>query len=49
MYAYYCLMKFHWEPSKFVNLPFNEKALVIAMIDQRIKEEKKAKASIKRG
>lgn len=51
-YAYYALNKFHWEPSKFVNLPFKEKALVIAMIDERIEEEKKqnnrAKASGRR-
>lgn len=41
MYAYFALNKFHWEPSRFVNLPFKEKAMVIAMIDERIAEEKK--------
>lgn len=41
MYAFYALHKFHWEPSKFLNLPMREKALVMAMIDERIAEEKK--------
>ena len=40
-YAYYTLHKFHWSPSYFANLPQSEKALVIAMIDEKIKEEKK--------
>ncbi len=48
MYAYYCLHKFHWEPSKFTNLSLSEKALVIEMIDERIKEEKKSQAKMKR-
>lgn len=48
MYAYYCLHKFYWEPSKFTNLPLNEKALVIEMIDEMIKEEKKSQAKFKR-
>lgn len=42
MYAYYCLHKFHWEPSKFSKLRLKEKALVMAMIDERLAEEKKA-------
>lgn len=41
-YAYYTLHKFHWTPSQFANLPHKEKALVIAMIDEKIKEDKKA-------
>ena len=40
MYAYYCLHKFHWEPSKFVNLPEREKMFVVAAIDYRVKVEK---------
>ena len=47
-YAYYALNKFHWEPSRFANLPFKEKALVIAMIDERIAQEKKEAAKVKR-
>ncbi|MDU2591714.1 MAG: hypothetical protein E7C86_03755 [Paeniclostridium sordellii] len=49
MYAYYCLHKFHWAPSKFANLPLREKALVIEMIDERLKEEKKSQSKIKGG
>lgn len=37
----YCLNKFHWKPSDFVNLPRKEKAFVIACIEERIKQEKK--------
>ena len=47
-YAYYALNKFHWEPSRFANLPIKEKALVIAMIDERISQEKKDAAKVKR-
>jgi hypothetical protein len=42
------LNKFHWEPSRFATLPFKEKAMVIAMIDERLKQEKKEAAKIKR-
>lgn len=47
-FAYYCLHKFHWEPSKFANMPMREKALVIAMIKERVDEEKKQMAKSKR-
>lgn len=47
MYAYYCLHKFHWPPGQFANLPLKEKALVIEMIDERLKEEKKSQSKIK--
>ena len=40
MYAYYCLHRFHWRPRMFESMPAREKALVIAMIDERIKQEK---------
>lgn len=48
MYAYYCLHKFRWKPSDFVNLSLPEKALTMAMIDERLKEEKKEHARVKR-
>jgi len=35
------LNKFHWEPSKYANLPRKERYLVVAMIDKRIESEKK--------
>ena len=47
MYAYYCLHKFHWEPSKFVNLPLKEKVFIMAFIDERLAEEKKQQAKLK--
>jgi hypothetical protein len=40
MYAYYCLHRLNWEPSRFANLPQREKALVIEMINEMIKNEK---------
>lgn len=46
-YALYCLHKFHWEPSKFMNLPRREKAFIIACIDERIKQEKAEQAKVR--
>ena len=40
VYAYYCLHRFNWEPSKFAFMPRREKATVIAFIDERVKKEK---------
>ena len=37
----FCFNRLHWEPSKFNNLEMNEKAVVIAMIDHIVKQEKK--------
>ncbi|CEO27159.1 hypothetical protein [Paraclostridium sordellii] len=48
MYAYYCLHKFRWPPGQFANLSLSEKALVIEMIDERIREEKKEQARLKK-
>lgn len=48
MYSYYCLHKFRWKPSEFANLSLPEKAMVMAMIDERVKEEKKEQSKIKR-
>lgn len=47
MYAYYCLHKFHWTPSFFVDLPLKEKVVIKVMIDERIKEEKKQQSKNK--
>lgn len=53
-YCYYAVMKLHWKPSDYAFLPPREKALLIAFIDERIKQEEreyreiKAKASRKR-
>ncbi|RKW36743.1 MAG: hypothetical protein D8H95_44825 [Lachnospiraceae bacterium] len=40
-YAYYCLHKFHWEPSKFVEMTEEEKAFIVAAIDIKAKNDKK--------
>ena len=40
-YAYYALHRFHWKPSEFAALPFDEKAMVIAMIRMKIEQDKK--------
>lgn len=53
-YCYYAVMKLHWKPSDYAFLPPKEKALLIAFIEERIKQEErehreiKAKASRKR-
>jgi hypothetical protein len=47
MYAYYCFTKLHILPSTFVNLPINEKALVIAFIDEYTAQKKKEYDKIK--
>jgi hypothetical protein len=40
-------MKLHWKPHDFVLLPPREKALMIAFIDERLKQEKKESDKIK--
>lgn len=40
-YAYYCLHKFHWPPTQFLNLSQKEKAAVMVFIDEKIKTDKK--------
>ena len=45
--AYYCLHKFHWEPSKYLNLPRKERATVHAMIRERIAQEKNERDKLK--
>ncbi|MDE6261594.1 MAG: hypothetical protein K2M42_12215 [Oscillospiraceae bacterium] len=40
------MQKFGWEPSKFLNLPVKERAVVIASIDVRIATEKKKEAEL---
>ena len=46
-FAHFCLQKFGWEPSKFMNLPVKERAFVIASIKTRIEAEKKKEAELK--
>ena len=46
-FAHFCLQKFGWEPSKFLDLPTHEQAFVIASIKTRIEAEKKKEAELK--
>lgn len=46
-FAHFCLQKFGWEPSKFLDLPIKERAFVIASIKTRIEAEKKKEAELK--
>jgi len=46
-YAHFCLQKFGWEPSKFLDLPVEDRAFVIASIDVRCDAEKKREAELK--
>lgn len=40
-YAYFCLQKYHWAPSVIADMDVREKAIVFAMIDRRVEQEKK--------
>jgi hypothetical protein len=42
------MVELHWKPSKFVNLEENERATVMAFIDYKLKEEKKATNKMKK-
>ena len=46
-FAHFCLQKFGWEPSKFLDLPIKEKAFVIASIQVRGEAERKKEAELK--
>lgn len=43
MYAYYCLHELRLLPSGFLSLPKEEQAFIIAAIDVKAEELKKAK------
>lgn len=46
-YAHFCLQKWGWEPSKFLDLPVLERAVVIASINVRCEAERKKEAELK--
>ena len=48
VYAYYALHKLHIRPSEWVDMDENEKAFIIAAIDEKAKEDKKAKKEAER-
>ena len=41
------MQRFGWEPSKFLDLPLRERAVVIASIDIRCETERKKEAELK--
>lgn len=49
--AYYCLHKLHKWPHEFLELPRNERAVVIAAVQMKLKNDRKeaARARRKRG
>ena len=48
MYAYYSLHKLRIRPSEWVNMDENEKAFIIAAIDEKVKEEEKKRKEAER-
>lgn len=46
-YAYFCVHKLHWAPTQFLTMNPNERACVIAFIDQRVEDEKREKAKMR--
>lgn len=48
VYAHFCLQKLHKFPHEFLNLPFKEKAFVIASVQIRAENEKEEANKIKK-
>ncbi|MDO4680903.1 MAG: hypothetical protein Q4A55_06625 [Aerococcus sp.] len=46
-YAYFALHRFHLLPSQFANLSPREKAILMAFIDEALKQEEKAQRKYK--
>lgn len=49
MFAYLAFVKYHMRPSVFAEMSINEKAVVIAFIQQHAKDEQKELDKEKRG
>ena len=47
-YCYYCLHKFHWKPTDFIEMDRKEKAFVIAAIQIKSEDEKKKEKKMKK-
>ena len=43
----YCILNMGWTPSQYINLPYKERAFVIASILTKIEEEKKQNQKMK--
>lgn len=48
VHAHYCLQKLHRFPHEFLDLPFKERAFVIASIQKRAEDEKEEEAKLKK-
>ncbi len=48
LYAYYALHKLHIRPSEWVEMEENEKAFIIAAIDEKQKADEKARKEAER-
>lgn len=46
-YCFYAVMKMNWKPSEFAFLPPQDRALMYAFIDEKLKEEEKQQKRIK--
>lgn len=46
--AYYCLHKLHKWPHEFLELPRNERAVVIAAVQMKLKNDRKEAAGARR-
>ena len=46
-YCFYAVMKLHWKPSEFAFLPPQDRALMYAFIDEKLREEEKQQTKLK--
>ena len=46
-YCFYAVMKLHWKPSEFAFLPPQDRALMYAFIDEKLREEEKQQKKLK--
>ena len=46
-YCFYAVMKLQWKPSEFAFLPPQDRALMYAFIDEKLREEEKQQKKLK--
>lgn len=46
-YCFYAVMKLHWKPSEFAFLPPQDRALMYAFIDEKLREEEEQQRKLK--
>ena len=46
-YCFYAVMKLHWKPSEFAFLPPQDRALMYAFIDEKLREGEKQQRKLK--